>query len=329
MAGGAGRLGSPAGRPCRARYPPGVTLPPDRPAPAPANVRTGLLLGVVSALAFSTLGVWGKLAGQVGLEAFNALAWRFAAVALLLLPLSRGLSGADRRRMLGVGVLYAAATICYFGALERVTAGATALLLYLAPAFVILLAWLSGRAPRRTQLGAVTLAGAGLALVIGLPGPADRDPAGLLLGAGAGVLYATYLLASERLLAGVPALASTAHMALVAALVFTGLAAGGGTLGVPDTAAQWGVIAAMALLPTLIAVPALYGAVRHLGAARTSLLGTLEPLFTLIVAGAVLGEQPGRGVALGGALILAGALLAQWPARPVPALERRGLSGRR
>nr|WP_255579652.1 DMT family transporter [Deinococcus sp. RIT780] len=284
-------------------------MPPARPAPAPVNVRTGLLLGVTSALTFSTLGVWGKLAGQVGLDSFNALAWRFGLVALLLLPLtSRGLSGADRRRMLGVGVLYAAATICYFGALGRITAGATGLLLYLAPAFVILLAWLSGRAPRRTQLGAVTLASAGLALVVGLPGPADRDPAGLLLGAGAGVLYATYLLASERLLTGVPALASTAHMALVAALVFTGLAAGGGALGVPDTAAQWGVIAAMALLPTLIAVPALYGAVRHLGAARTSLLGTLEPLFTLI---------------------LAGALLAQWPARPVPAGERRAVSGRR
>lgn len=307
-----------------------MTLPTARPAPVPVNVRTGLLLGVTSALTFSTLGVWGKLAGQVGLESFNALAWRFGLVALLLLPLtSRGLSGADRWRMLGVGVLYAAATICYFGALGRITAGATGLLLYLAPAFVILLAWLSGRAPRRTQLGAVTLASAGLALVVGLPGPADRDPAGLLLGAGAGVLYATYLLASERLLAGVPALASTAHMALVAALVFTGLAAGGGTLGVPDTAAQWGVIAAMALLPTLIAVPALYGAVRHLGAARTSLLGTLEPLFTLILAGAVLGEQPGPGVVLGGALILAGALLAQWPARPVPAGERRAVSGRR
>ncbi|MCD0171767.1 hypothetical protein IHN59_19265, partial [Deinococcus sp. 23YEL01] len=52
-------------------------------------------------------------------------------------------------------------------------------------------------------------------------------------------------------------------------------------------------------------------------------------LFTLILAGAVLGEQPGPGVVLGGALILAGALLAQWPARPVPAGERRAVSGRR
>ena len=41
--------------------------------------------------------------------------------------------------------------------------------------------------------------------------------------------------------------------------------------GVPEGAPQWGVILGMAVLPTLIAVPALYGAVARLGAARVNL----------------------------------------------------------
>ncbi|WP_345454095.1 DMT family transporter [Deinococcus aluminii] len=281
-------------------------------SPTSSPVRAGVGLALVAALAFSTLGIWGKLAGQVGLDSFNVLAWRFGLVALVLLPLSgRGLTWRQRGPLLGVGLLYALATTCYFGALERITAGATGLLLYLAPAFVILFAWFLGRRPDAAKLGAVGLAALGLGLVVGIPGAGDRDPLGLALGAGAGALYAAYLLASERWLTAVPPLASTGHMALVAGLYFTALAAGKGTLHVPTTAAQWGVIAGMAVVATLVAVPALYGAVARLGAARASLLGTLEPLFTVLLAFLILAEPLRTAVLLGGAFILAGAVLAQ------------------
>ena len=269
-------------------------------------------LGLLSALAFSTLGIFGKLGAAAGLSSFGALTWRFGLVSLLLLPLtSRGLGWAQRGRMLAVGGLYALATTCYFAALERITAGTTSLLLYLAPAFVVLLAWAFGRRPDRAQLGAVLLAGAGLGLVVGLPGAADRNPAGLLFGAGAGAMYALYLLASERWLGGLPALACTGHMALSAALYFGVLAARQGTLTIPHGPAQWGAVAGLVLLPTLVAVPALYGAVNRLGAARASLLGTLEPLFTVLLAFVVLHEPLRPSVLLGGGLILAGAVLAQ------------------
>ncbi|TDE86413.1 DMT family transporter [Deinococcus sp. S9] len=295
-----------------------VTVTP-APAAPPTTVRAGLGLALVAALGFSTLGIWGKLAGRVGLDSFSVLAWRFGLVALALLPLAgRELTWRQRRPLLGVGLLYALATTCYFGALSRITAGATGLLLYLAPAFVILFSWLLGRRPDAAKLGAVALAALGLGLVVGIPGAGDRDPLGLGLGAGAGALYAAYLLASERWLSGVPPLASTGHMALVAGLYFAALAAGTGTLHVPATAAQWGVIVGMAALATLVAVPALYGAVERLGAARASLIGTLEPLFTVLLAFLILAEPLRPAVLLGGTLILAGAVLAQRGNRSAP-----------
>ena len=281
------------------------------PAVSAPDRRAGLIWALVAALAFSTLGIWGKLATASGLSSFAALTFRFGLVALMLLPFtSRGLSWAARGRMLGVGVIYALATTCFFGALDRVSAGTTGLLLYLAPAFVVLFGWLLGRTPGRHQLGAVALAAAGLGLVVGLPAPTDRDPLGLLLGAGAGALYAAYLMASERWLADTPALGNTAHVALCAALYFGALAVLGEGLQVP-TGAQWLPVLGLALIPTLIAVPALYGAVRHLGAAQASLLGTLEPLFTVALAFLVLHEPLRPAALLGGALILCGAALSQ------------------
>ncbi|MFC4426884.1 DMT family transporter [Deinococcus navajonensis] len=276
-----------------------------------ARSQAGLAWGLAAALAFSTLGIWGKLASQAGLESFSTLGLRFGLVAAVLLPFTGGLRPGLRRRMLGVGVLYALATTCFFGALDRVSAGTTGLLLYLAPAFVVLLGWLAGRRPARAQLLAVALAAAGLGLVVGLPGPADRDPVGLLLGAGAGAMYAAYLMASERWLTGAPPLASTAYMALVAGVYFAGLSALGGHLQLPVGGAQWAPVLGMAVVSTLIAVPALYSAVRFLGAARASLLGTLEPLFTVLLAALVLHEALRPGLLVGGALILSGALVSQ------------------
>ncbi len=289
-----------------------TAAPPAHRAAAVSELQAGVLWALLAAAAFSTLGIWGKLAAQAGLPSDATLALRFSLVAALLLPLTaRGVTRHQALRMLAVGGLYALATTCYFGALGRITAGATGLLLYLAPAFVILFAWLRGHVPARTQLAAVGLTAAGLGLVVGLPGPADRDPLGLLLGAGAGALYALYLMASERWLAGQSAWTGTAFMALTAGAYFAARAALSGTLVLPATGAQWGAVLGMALVSTLVAVPALYGAVRHLGAARASLLGTLEPLFTVLLAALVLQEALRPTLLAGGGLILAGAVLSQ------------------
>lgn len=124
----------------------------------PSAARSGVLLALLAALGFSTLGILGKLSGPAGLPALAALPWRFGLVALLLLPLGRRLnwtlSRATRGRMLGVGLLYCLATHAYFLALGRVSAGTTSLLLYLAPAFVLLYLTLAGNRPGRMQLGA-------------------------------------------------------------------------------------------------------------------------------------------------------------------------------
>jgi drug/metabolite transporter (DMT)-like permease len=277
-----------------------------------ATQARGTLLALLSALAFSTLAIWGKLASASGLATYTLLPFRFGIVALVLLMVAgRGYGLRDRAILLGTGLLYTLATACYFGALSRISASATGLLLYLAPGFVILYAWLLGRAPSRAQVTAVLLTLLGLMLILGVPSRGDASPLGLALGVLTGGLYGAYLLASERWLAPYPPLASTAHMTLVAALSFACAGAATGTLGIPHGLRQWGVTLGMAIFPTFIAVPALYGAIARLGAARASVLSTTEPVWTVLLSLLILGEPARPSVLVGGALILLGAVLAQ------------------
>lgn len=288
----------------------------DKLLPAASEARLadmrGVLLALASALGFSSLGIWGKLATQYELATYTVLPWRFGLVAALLLCISRQrLSLRDRSVMFGTGLLYVASTGCYFAALARISAGTSSLLLYLAPSFVVFYGRMLGRRPTRFQLIAVVLTLIGLAFVIGLPGAQDSDILGLGLAVATGALYGAYLIASERLLAPYPPIAATGHMTLAAALCFAIAGAVTGTLGVPTGAAQWSITLGMIIFPTLIAIPTLYASIRVIGAARASIVATTEPMWTVLLAALVLGEPLGPGVIVGGLLILSGALLSQ------------------
>lgn len=285
-------------------------MPPER---TEQQIRTrGTLLALGSAIAFSSLAIWGKLATQLALSTYSVLTFRFGIVAALLLAIAGGgLTLRDRGVLIGTGLLYVSATSCYFAALSRISAGTTALLLYLAPAFVVLYLRLLGKTSSRMQAGGIVLTLLGLGLVIGLPSATDRSVSGLGFGVATGALYGAYLLASERWLGPYRSLTSTAYMSLSAALCFAAAGAATGSLSVPRGSGQWGVTLGMVVFPTLLAVPTLYASIKDLGAARASVLATTEPLWTVLLAALVLGEPLGLTVIAGGVLILAGALLAQ------------------
>ena len=279
----------------------------------------GWLLAAGSAAAFATLAIWGRLGFEVGLRSATLLQWRFGVAALVLAAAGRlrGRLGVRTRvLLLAAGGLYTLQTALYFAALERITAGTTALLLYLAPSFVVLYSWLLGRRPTGRQLLAVAVATAGLMVIVGLPGEADRNVAGLFLAAGAGAAYAAYLLAGELLFSGVKPLTITAHNAAGATVGFVLVdLVTVGRLDLPSATAQWGVVAGVVAVPTLAAIPMVFAAIARIGAARTAIVSTLEPVFTALFAWLVLAEALRPVQALGGLLVLAGAVLAQRGAR--------------
>lgn len=300
----------------RPPYPGGVLKArplPSLPADAARADLAGVGLALLSAAASGTLGLWGKLALTLHLATPTLLSWRFGLTALLLFALGFGrLPARVRLELLLLSAVYTASTVLYFLALARISASTAALLVYVAPAFVILYGALARVRPSRWQVGALLWTLAGLGVVVGLPGAADGDVTGLLLGGASGALYGGYLFLSGRLARSASPLTVTAHISLVCAATFAVLGGVTGQLGVPETPAHWGVILAMLLIPTLVALPALAGAVRRIGAPRTSLLVTTDPLWATLYALLFLGEGLHAAQLLGGALILAGAVVAQW-----------------
>ncbi len=273
-------------------------------------VTLGAALAVLSAFGFSTLAIWGKLAPQVGLSDQTFLLARFAFGALVLLPFAaRGLNARARLAQIGFGLVYTVQTTLYFAALGQTSAGVTTLLLYLAPAFVVLYEWLLGVRPTAAQLGGLALSSLGLITIVGVP--SDGTVTGLLLAVLSGACYAGFLVASGRLFNGADSLTLTAHASVGSAVGFLVLGTALGSLRLPSSLSAWGVILGAGVLATVMAIPLMFAAVQRLGATRASLLFTLEPVFVAALALVFLGEGLTPAKLIGGALILAGALLAQ------------------
>jgi len=300
-----------------------AALPPNPPALAPANAPRrpghgqGAALGVVyvvaSALCFGSMPVFARLAYASGVDPATLLLLRFsmaAAFMWLLFAIRRGTL--PRGRGLGMlvamgGVGYAGQAFSYFTALTLASAGLVALLLYLYPALVALLSRAVFRHPlSRFQLVALGMALLGSVLTIGRAG--DGRPLGIFFGVLAALIYSVYILTGARLPADVTPTASTTVVTSAAALVYAAVALVRG-VRLPGTAEGWLAVGAIAVIGTVMAIGFFLAGLERLGAVRASIYSTLEPAFTLALAGILLGERVTLLRAAGGALILGAVVL--------------------
>jgi drug/metabolite transporter (DMT)-like permease len=301
----------------------------------PAVRSSGTLMCLGSGAAFGAMAIFGKLAYDEGATVGTLLAVRFALAAALFwaLLLARGAAREIRslgRRDAGAGLAlgggcYTAQAGCYFAALERIDASLLSLLLYTFPAIVAAAAIGLGRerADGR-RLSALALSSGGLALVVAGAGAGALDPLGAALGLGAAVIYSAYILIGDGLAARV-------RPVLLSALVCTGAAvsliAGSALLGQlrPGalTAAGWGWIACLAVVSTVGAISLLFAGLRRVGPTSASILATVEPLVTVLLAYLVFGELLGGVQLAGGALVLAAVLVLNAPRVWIPIIRRR------
>ena len=273
----------------------------------------GQLLCVASALCFGSMAILGRFAAASGVDTPTLLLLRFSiagAVLWIVLAVRRERlpAGRDLAVLVGMGAIgYAGQAFSYFSALERASAGLVALLLYLHPVIVAVLARaLLGHALRPVQVAAIALAVAGSALTVG--DATGGSAPGVAFGLAAAAIYALYILTGSRLSKSARPIASTTVVVSAAAGVFAARAAVAG-VRLPATAAGWAAVVAIALVCTVAAVALFLAGLERLGPVRATLYSTVEPAFTILLAWAVLGERLTLLRACGGALILGGVLL--------------------
>jgi drug/metabolite transporter (DMT)-like permease len=298
----------------------------------------GALLCLGSAAAFGTLGIFGKLASDAGANTASTLLVRFAlaglvfAVVLLFTGRWAALRRLPRRVVLtglGLGAFgYSLQSALFFAAIDRLDVSMVALILYTYPAFVTLAAIALGRTQPSLRAGvALTVASAGLVLVLLAGGSAGFELVGALLALAASLTYTTYILVSDNVIGEVDpfALAFLVLTGASASFAVGGLATGSLELGLSGEAWLW--LVAIALISTVVAVSAFFAGLRRVGPSEAAILSTFEPPVTVVLAFLVLGERLTAPQLAGGALVLAAVIVLQLSPRP-SALSRRPYWGR-
>lgn len=284
--------------------------------PAPERFTLGVLFVAAAGVLYGTLVILAKLAYATGIAPLPLLVLRYglaAAVMWVVLAALRpdllALSPRDRALGLGLGLLYASQSFVYFWGFRTVDAAVTGILFNTFPLWVALFAAAFLRERLTPAVGAALALGvAGTALTTGLWfGAVDPYGAGLILAAALG--YSTYVVAARKTTAHLPSEAVAAHVFLGAALGFAGAGAAFGGLPASFALDSLAYAAALAVVATLLPILLFLKGLKVIGAARAGVIGTLEPLVTVVLAWAVLGSLLGPLQLVGGALVLAASLL--------------------
>jgi len=191
-------------------------------------------------------------------------------------------------------------------AIKYASAGLVALLLYLYPTFVAILSVIFlKRKLTRLKVFALLLATLGVALTAN---PQGGQSTGILLALCAAAIYSVYIIIGTGVMQQVSAVQSSTIIFASAGLVYGLLAAINGPHW-PATPAGWMTVAAMALIATVIPVTTFLGGLKLIGPTDASMLSTLEPVVTVLLAALLLGELLQPLTLFGGGLILAAVIL--------------------
>ncbi|MET8336105.1 DMT family transporter [Streptosporangium canum] len=278
-------------------------------------MRRGVVATLVSAAAFGLMPVFAFYAYGTGMSVTTLLLLRFAMAAAVFLGWLglRGRLGRLTGRqwatlaLLGGG-MYAAQSLLYFTAVQRIAPALAVLLLYLYPGLVSVLSAVVERTRMSwSVVGPILVSLAGLTLVVGRL-DAGLDLLGVLAAVGAAVTYAFYIVLGSRVSASLSPTVTTAYLTMFAAGSFALLGPVLGGLDLGFAPAGWGWAAAVAIVSTVLAIALFFVGATALGPVRASILSMLEPVVAVLAAWLLLGGTLSWPQLAGGAVVLAGAV---------------------
>ena len=278
----------------------------------------GILWGLIS--------VFFKLLSAAGLDGFQTIAVRFGFSAVLLFiwlivrnpNLLRIRHPIHLLYFMGTGILSLAAfNFCYYTAIDLAGVSVAALLLYTAPAFVIVFSrLLFGEALTRRKFAALTLTIAGCACMSGALGGSLTIPmTALLYGLGSGLGYALYSIFGKLALRDYAPETVTVYSFAFAALGLFPLSHPGELL---PRLMELDILLpgiGLALLCTVGAYLLYTNGLTHVDAGQASILATVEPVVAALLGFFAFHENATTAKLTGIVLILGAIVLASLPER--------------
>ena len=278
----------------------------------------GHLLVILSALSYSSLGIFGKMGLEAALPLTSFLAARFVLAAAVLwgfglavprLRRAHGEAGRSRARLLLWGMVgLSGQSALYFAGLRILSASLMEVLLYTCPAFLALIEWgRTGRRPQPRVLLALGLALAGVWLA-SAPALSGNTLTGVVLGLLTGLWYASFLLPLDRITRGIEPIVATTWIVSGAAVTWTAAALREGAVLPAGRETLW-AIAGIVIFPTILGFALFVAGMRRTGPQIASILSTFEPVGTLFLAALFLGERLLLKQWAGAALVVVAAVL--------------------
>ncbi|MFA9440418.1 DMT family transporter [Uliginosibacterium sp. sgz301328] len=282
----------------------------------------GITFASLGALGFSFKAVFIKAAYVYGVDAETLLALRMGyslpffivmgVVAARSQPMTLARKDWGMLALLGVLGYYLASYLDFLG-LQYISAALERLILFLYPTFVLLLSAVFLKKPiTRSAIMPLALCYGGITIaVVGDGRSASGGGQGALLGSAlvvaSSLAYAIYLMLSGQIVRRLGSLRVTAYATMVAcalSLIQFVLIRPLSSLAQP-----WQVHAlsvCMAIFSTVLPIWLVAEAIRRLGAGPASMVGSLGPVFTIILAAVILGEHIGPWQIAGAALVIVG-----------------------
>ncbi len=272
----------------------------------------GLTAGFIAGVSYGTNPLFAKPLLESGVPVLVMLFFRYGISAAILagwMLLKRDpfkVNGKELRLLAVLGTLFAGSSLFLFTSYEFIPSGLATTLVYLYPVFVaLIMVFLRFYPSWQTWLSIIATFGGILLLSTPSAGTSIRIP-GIVLAVLSALSYAFYLVIVNRSkrIRNVSEHTLTLYALMTGTVLFAVIRAfqGGGLVEGVDSAADWGNLVGLAIVPTMISMLTLAVSSRYIGPTKTSILGVFEPLTAILIGTLLFGEpltlKMGVGIAI-------------------------------
>lgn len=278
----------------------------------------GTVLIIISATAFGLMAIFAKFAYQAQLNMLTILSLRFtiaAAVMWIIVLAKRENPRVERKQLfalLGLGAMgYGLMSTFFFNSVRLIPASIASILLYTYPVLVTALsAVIYKEAVTKLKVLSLIISSAGLIMVVGVAFK-GLNFLGLFCGIMAAVVYALYIITSNRYVDKIDPIIVTTYISTAAAIAFNVVGWYKGAINIFIGPIEWLSILGIAVVSSVVAILTFFQGMKIVGPSKASIISTIEPVVTILAAFVLFNEKLSMLQILGAALVIGAVILVQ------------------
>lgn len=277
----------------------------------------GMIYIFISLVSAATITIITKMALLHGGDPTKILLLRFITVVLFLSGYMKikNISWRTTKKnffgLIGLGFAYVNVSLLFFLSMKYISPSLGSLILYTYPMIVSILSAVILKEKFTTvKMTALFFSLVGCLMVIGTDFSAV-DYRGVLLAFLTSIFFSIYIVGNKKILDGVEPIVSLAYMSAFSVVFFAIKSIWDGTLSFQYSSVDVVSALLLAVIPTLIGIMALFKALGILGASKSAIISSFEPVVTLILAYLLIGDRITLVQLIGGAFILSSVFIVQ------------------